>query len=452
MRKLKLPVGLAVCGLLAAALLVSRPILHAQGGGPVLSVQVLGPAVTFTWTTIPGAASYVLRAGVAPGQYLLNQDVGNTATVTVQAPAVGTYFVRADAVVGGVNVPGAEISFQVTSMFVPAPAPTNLATYLNGTTAVISWDAGVGGGSTSGYILQAGTAPGASNLGQFPFSASTTSLAVPVGAGTYYLRVFAMNQGGPSAPSNEATLVMPAGGGCSAPPARAITPMVFGRYVRLSWAPVPGATGYVLNVTGTHAVSQFVPANLSSLTVPTAPLGNYQATLTTGFSCGQSSVGPLANITVDGAPPPGPRTPNPPAGQRLPLPNRLNVVNRVQARFPNEFRASCPTEHRGDTNRFLFELVRELRKEDNRWGLNWKRGNRGDMSQDIVTYNYGSESDEDTTQVYIIDIMYGHCGGNPSPGWIDQTEATRAGGTIGRWTLLPYLDAGFPLVGDLAPQ
>jgi len=141
------------------------------------------------------------------------------------------------------------------------------------------------------------------------------------------------------------------------------------------------------------------------------------------------------------------RAPDPAPGTRLPLPNRLNVVQRVQARFPFEFVHSCPTEHRGDTNTFLFELVRELRREDSRWGLNWKRGNRGDMSQDIITYNYGSESDEDTTQVYIVDIMFGHCG-NPSPGWIDQTEVTRQNGTIGRWTLLPYLDRGYPVVSD----
>ena len=34
MRKLKFPVGLAVCGLLATALLVGRPIVHAQGAVP----------------------------------------------------------------------------------------------------------------------------------------------------------------------------------------------------------------------------------------------------------------------------------------------------------------------------------------------------------------------------------------------------------------------------------
>ncbi|MCC7126989.1 MAG: hypothetical protein IT178_19240, partial [Acidobacteria bacterium] len=41
--------------------------------------------------------------------------------------------------------------------------------------------------------------------------------------------------------------------------------------------------------------------------------------------------------------------------------------------------------------------------------------------------------DQGTTEVYIIDVLAGHCGSNPVPAWIDQTEATRAGGTIGRW-------------------
>jgi hypothetical protein len=187
-------------------------------------------------------------------------------------------------------------------------------------------------------------------------------------------------------------------------------------------------------------------------TVTGAPLGVFYGRLVTAFPCGELTTGPEIALTVDGAPPPGPRTPNPAPGQRLPLPNRLNVVNRVASRFPNELRLSCPTEHRGESNRFLFELVKELRKEDNRWGLNWKRGNRGDMSQDILTYNYGSDSDEDTTNVYIVDIMGGHCGSNPSPFWLDQTEATRLGGTIGRWTLLPYIQAGYPIVSDQPEQ
>ena len=71
------------------------------------------------------------------------------------------------------------------------------------------------------------------------------------------------------------------------------------------------------------------------------------------------------------------------------------------------------------------------------------------MSQDIVNYNFSSESDEDTKNVYIVDIMFGHCGPNPSPA-LDRPDRKRPrdAGTIGRWTLQPYLDAGYPLVSD----
>ena len=84
--------------------------------------------------------------------------------------------------------------------------------------------------------------------------------------------------------------------------------------------------------------------------------------------------------------------------------------------------------------------------------MNWKRGGVGDLSQDIVNYNFSDESDEGTKNVYIIDIIGGHCGGNPTPNFQDQTGATRAAGTIGIWTLQPYLAAGFPIVSDEPQQ
>ena len=79
-------------------------------------------------------------------------------------------------------------------------------------------------------------------------------------------------------------------------------------------------------------------------------------------------------------------------------------------------------------------VVDALRQHDTRWGYNWKRGNVGDPSMDVVDYHWGRGQSENSTEVYIIDIIGGHCGGSPSPAWIDVTEATRQGGTIGRWT------------------
>lgn len=125
------------------------------------------------------------------------------------------------------------------------------------------------------------------------------------------------------------------------------------------------------------------------------------------------------------------RTPDPPPGQRLPLPFRASVVNAAFAERPDLVRRSC--QERGGTWEFLDYLVDKLREEDNRWGYNGKRGNVHDPSQDIVDYHWGAGPSENSTQVYIMDIMLGHCG-SPAPAWIDQTGATASGGSIGRWT------------------
>ena len=125
------------------------------------------------------------------------------------------------------------------------------------------------------------------------------------------------------------------------------------------------------------------------------------------------------------------RTPDPAPGTRLPLPNRSAVVNAAFAARPDLVRRSC--QDHGGTWEFLDYLVDKLREEDNRWGYNGKRGNSGDPSQDIVDYHFGAGPSEGSTQVYIMDIMLGHCG-SPAPAWIDQTGATANSGTIGRWT------------------
>jgi hypothetical protein len=120
------------------------------------------------------------------------------------------------------------------------------------------------------------------------------------------------------------------------------------------------------------------------------------------------------------------------AGPPVAYGDQFGTVAQVAAAHPGDLQNSCAT------NTFMFEVVAELRRRtgSNRWGLNWKRGNVGDLSQDIVTYYAGPEGTvmRNSSDVRLYDIIGGHCGGRPSPFWVDQTGATRAAGTIGRWT------------------
>jgi len=135
------------------------------------------------------------------------------------------------------------------------------------------------------------------------------------------------------------------------------------------------------------------------------------------------------------------------------------VVRDMARRQPFDIANSCRAF--GGNEKFMEDVVAELRIRTgtNRWALNIKRGNEG-LSEDIVTYYYGPEGTDmrNSTQVFIIDIIGNHC--NPAnrsgatPAWIDQTSATLAARTIGRWTLgsmcslARYRDARNPNTGE----
>jgi hypothetical protein len=139
------------------------------------------------------------------------------------------------------------------------------------------------------------------------------------------------------------------------------------------------------------------------------------------------------------------------AGPRVSYGDLFGLVQEVANSRRNDLFNSC-TEH-GGNNTFMFEVVAALRRrfQTNRWGLNWKRGNIGDLSQDIVNYYSGDEGTlmRNSTNVRIYDIIGGHCGNRPGPFWVDQTGPTRAAGTVGKWTSDPmcrsarYRDAKF---------
>lgn len=131
---------------------------------------------------------------------------------------------------------------------------------------------------------------------------------------------------------------------------------------------------------------------------------------------------------------PGPdafRTPDPPAGQRLPLINRIGVVQQVAAANPAALRNSCQPE--GGSWFFMDTVIDALQTIDLRWGYNAKRGNMNDPSLDVVSYHWGAGPSEGSSNVYIIDIMGGHCGSNPTVFWGDVTQVTLDSGNVGRY-------------------
>jgi hypothetical protein len=127
----------------------------------------------------------------------------------------------------------------------------------------------------------------------------------------------------------------------------------------------------------------------------------------------------------------GGRAADPPPGSRLPLPNMESVVQAVARSNPAALQNSC--QDSGGTWQFMDLVVDTLRTYDTRWGYNGKRGNANDPSKDVVAYHYSGGADAGSTDVYIIDIINGHCGSTPSAGWIDVTAATANSGSIGRW-------------------
>lgn len=142
------------------------------------------------------------------------------------------------------------------------------------------------------------------------------------------------------------------------------------------------------------------------------------------------------------------------------IPSFLQVVRNVAARNPFSVVNSC--RQFGGNERFMEDVVAELRlvTGSNRWGLNWKRGAVGALSEDVVNYFWGPEGEvmRNSSKVFIIDMIGGHCGPSPSPFWQDQTYATYGFGEIGRWTTDPmctnprYRDARRPNGEFLFPE
>jgi hypothetical protein len=407
----------------------------AQPAAPVLQVQVSGQQVTATWTPVAGATGYRAEVGLSPSMWVFGQEVGGLTTFTLDAPQ-GSYYLRIFARnAEGLSAPSNVVPVTVTSHEGPPAPPSGLSASVSGSTVTFTVTPPQG---ATGMLLAAGVAPGQS-AAVLPMNVAAQNTLPNVPPGTYYARMHAVGPGGTSGASNEVQVVV--SNTCSAPAAPTVSAQATGNTVNIGWSAVAGAAGYQLAVAtapgGPAVHTQPFGGNQTGVTYPGVPSGTYYLRVSAVNACGLQAVSAEVTLVVS-APPGGNRTPNPPAPtppNYLPLPNRSAVVAEMAKLYPNELRNSC------GNNTWLFRLVERLRREDTRWGLNWKRARVGDMSQDVVTYNYGPESDEGTLFVHVVDVIGGHCGSNPGAVWIDQTQLWTTGA---KWTLQPYLNAGYP--------
>jgi hypothetical protein len=131
---------------------------------------------------------------------------------------------------------------EVNAQSVPQP-PSSLSASVTGTTVTLLWAPSGVGDPAQAYVVEVGSAPGASNLMRFSTgSPATTLVGTSVAAGTYYVRIRGMNSSGESGASNEIAVTV--GSVCGSPPTPPgpLVSSVSGSSVQLSWG---GSSGFV---------------------------------------------------------------------------------------------------------------------------------------------------------------------------------------------------------------
>jgi hypothetical protein len=186
---------------------------------------------------------------------------------------------------------------------VPA-APGNLTAAVNGSTVTLSWSAPPG--QVLGYRVEAGSAPGQSNLHNGVYGPTPQLSAPNVPSGIYYVRVRAIASDGEGPASNEAIVTVGASGPCSGPPGAptGLVASVNGTTVSFSWTPGAGcpASNFTLHAGSAPGMSNLAVANVGTATSLTssAPSGTYYVRVTAQNAYGVSQPSNQQTVSVSG--------------------------------------------------------------------------------------------------------------------------------------------------------
>jgi hypothetical protein len=202
----------------AAAIVVLTSVAPAMAAAPApptsLTAAVTANSVTLTWAPATGGTTplgYLIEAALSPGGPSVATFLVIEPTVVFSVVPDGVYYVRVRAGnAEGISGPSNEAQVSVPdsgACATPPRAPTDLNAAVAGNAATLIWRPALGECAATAYVVEAGSAPGLSNLGIFNVGVTTT-LLVSAPPGTYFVRVVAVNAFGGSGPSNELTVIV----------------------------------------------------------------------------------------------------------------------------------------------------------------------------------------------------------------------------------------------------
>ncbi len=302
-------------------------------------------------------------------------------------------------------------------------------------------------GTVTNYILEAGLSQGTTFIrlpfgsdgdpyGKMPQLVPAFQIPSGIGAGDYYVRIIAANGAAESGPSNE--IVLPVRNGCYAPGAPTnFTQIVRGTLGFLAWNPGNGGQATTYTVRASFVPNDPNPPIQLPLTALAftlgIPPGSYYVNVVASNACGVSTPSNELLVTAPADTPA--RTPDPPAGERLPMPDVRGQVfqfaNEAIGRGLFSLNNLCPTRNAGpyrldppgkhelearktQRNAYIDFIVSRLRQIDTRFGYNAKPTRAwvpSIIAGDEIAYHYGSGPSEGSPDAYAIDVLGGHCTG-----------------------------------------
>ena len=296
-------------------------------------------------------------------------------------------------------------------------APTNLTAAVSGLSVTLSW--GASANTPRMYILQAGFAPGQTAI-SVPIEGNTTTFRASAGAGTYYVRVLAMNDDGTSAPSNEVTVVLTSG--CLAPsPPLNLRAIIRGSEAFIFWRqPLSGTTTSYTLQAGLAPGQTFTAFTTGGTTLnANVATGVYYLRVIASSPCGNSAASNEIEVSFPGN---TVRVADPDPGTSLGMPDVGALVNRIHNENPGLLALQCPNGRKYENNPWQDRIVDRLRQYDTRFGYNAKptrtaADNFGFpviAAGDEITFFAGAGNAQGSSNVYAFDILSDHCGVRPA--------------------------------------